>query len=523
MTSLNADLTTRPTSGPPRSRAALGGVLATAAGLGVGHLVAALFAPASSPVVAVGSRAIDITPAPVKDWAVATFGTADKAVLVGGALVVTLALGAVAGVFAQRRFAAGLAAGGVLAVLALVAAWLDPGRPGLWWLPGAVTFLVAGLALRGLTRADAAVTAAPPAQNRKAARSRREWLTLAASMGGVGLVGGLLGESLRAVGGVPGLQPKPKAELPSRSATAFPVGLETEVPGLSPFVTPASTFYRIDTALSVPQLDAATWRLEITGAVDRPFSIGWDELLAMEAVERPVTLACVSNYVGGDLIGSARWLGARTSELLARAGVRAGADMVLSTSSDGFTVSTPLAALTDGREALLAYGMNGDVLPAEHGYPVRLLTPGLYGFVGATKWLVSMEVTTYAAKQAYWTQRGWSDRGPIKPSSRIDTPQNRNRIPTGRVKVGGSAWAHGVGVGGVQVRVDGGPWVAATLGPDAGVEFWRQWVWTWDAMPGVHQLQVRVIDAQGKPQDENNLPPAPDGATGLHTISVDVA
>ena len=288
-------------------------------------------------------------------------------------------------------------------------------------------------------------------------RGRREWFRLTLGVGSLGVVGALVGQWPRGSGATPAVS------LPSLSTTPLPAGLEARVPGLSPFVTPASTFYRIDTALSPPSVDISSWRLSVEGMVDHPFSISWDELLAMDAIERPVTLECVSNEVGQDLIGSALWQGVRTSELLTRAGVQAGADMVLSTSIDNFSVSTPLGALTDDRDALVAYGMNGASLPQKHGFPVRLLTPGLYGFVGATKWLVKMEVTTFAAKQAYWTKLGWSDHEPIKPSSRIEVPRPGAHAKSGTVTVGGTAWAHGVGVGKVQVRVDRGSWADATL------------------------------------------------------------
>ncbi len=482
--------------------------MATAAGLGAGHLVA-LVAPGSSPVVAVASRAIDLTPGPVKDWAVATFGTGDKAVLVTGAVIVTLGLGALVGLVAQRSLRTALLCGALLVVVAMVASGADPGRHALWWLPGLVALVVGGFALVRLLRAsreDAEV----------GATGRRAWFRLALAAGGIGALGGLLGQALR------GTAAPPQTTLPQRPMTPFPTGLEAQAPGLSPFVTPASEFYRIDTALVPPALDASTWRLSIGGMVDHPYEIGWDELIALDAIERPVTLACVSNEVGGDLIGSARWLGVRTSALLGRAVVQSGADMVLSTSADGFTVSTPLGALTDGRDAVVAYGMNGDVLPRDHGYPVRLLTPGLYGFVGATKWLVRMEVTTFAARQAYWTVRGWSDHGPIKAGSRIELPQPGVRVKAGQVKVGGTAWAHGVGVGAVQIRVDGGPWSEVTLGPDGGVEYWQQWLWTWDATPGDHHLQVRVVDVAGKAQEESVVGPFPNGASGLHTVAVAV-
>ncbi|HQD59934.1 MAG TPA: molybdopterin-dependent oxidoreductase [Propioniciclava tarda] len=494
----------------PRTRAAASGVLAVASGLGVSHLVAGVVGPSSSPLVAVGSRAVDVVPGPLKEWAVSVFGTADKAVLIGVALVVTLGLGAVVGMIWQRSVRLGVVAGGLLALVALAAAALDPGRRLLWWLPALVAF---GVAAWGLTRLSASTEVVDAA-------SRRRFFRMGVGLGALGVAGWVLGEGVRSVvAAVPGVG-RPRVTLPPRSSAPLPVGLEAEVPGLSAFVTPASEFFRIDTALAVPQVDAATWKLSVSGLVDRPFTLGWDELLAMDAIEKNVTLACVSNDVGGPLIGSARWLGVRTSELLARAGVQAGADMVLGRSVDGFTVSAPLAALLDGRGALVAYGMNGEALTAEHGYPARLLTPGLYGFVGATKWLIGLEVTTYASAQAYWTQRGWAAQAPMKAGSRIEVPRASSRVPVGVVKVGGAAWAPEVGVGRVQVRVDGGPWVDATLGPDAGVQFWRQWLYSWDAAAGDHRLQVRVVDLNGVAQDETMATPFPDGASGLHTVAV---
>ena len=494
----------------PRGRAALNGVLATGAGLGAGHF-ASLLAPASSPVVAVASRAIDLTPGPVKDWATSTLGTADKAVLVVGAIVVTLGLGALVGLAARRSTVAGLICSAALAVIAIAAAMPNSGREVLWWAPGVAALAVGAWALLRLVRASGVADDVPAPDG----RGRREWFRLALGVGGLGVVSALVGQWPRAGAAQ-------SVTLPTRSATPLPTGLEVRVPGLSAFVTPASDFYRIDTALSAPSVDVSSWHLSISGLVDHPFTIGWDELLAMDAIERPVTLECVSNEVGQNLIGSALWLGVRTSELLTRAGVQPGADMVLSSSVDNFSVSTPLGALTDDRDALVVYGMNGAALPAEHGFPVRLLTPGLYGFVGATKWLVKMEVTTFAKAQAYWTKLGWSDHGPIKPSSRIEVPRPGSRVTSGSVTVGGTAWAHGVGVGKVQVRVDQGAWNDVTLGPDADIEYWRQWLWTWDAAKGDHELQVRVVDAAGKAQDEATADPFPNGASGLHTIQVTV-
>lgn len=309
----------------------------------------------------------------------------------------------------------------------------------------------------------------------------------------------------------------PKASPALRS---LPAGLD--VPGLSPWVTPASDFYRVDINLLVPGVDVATWRLDIDGLVERPFSLSWDELTALPVVERDITLNCVSNEVGGPYIGGARWLGVRTRDLLERAGVRPEADQVLSRSVDGFTVSTPVQALLDDRDALVAVGINGRPLPAEHGFPARLITPGLYGYVGATKWLTRMTLTTYAQQAAYWTVRGWAERGPVKPSSRIDVPRHLSRVPAGTVTVAGTAWAQQIGIARVQVRVDEGEWQDATIGPDAGIDYWRQWRFNWPATPGQHTLESRLIDDHGVVQSEQVAPPFPDGASGLHRITVTI-
>lgn len=503
--------------------AALAGIAAVWFGLGLAHLVAAIVGPAASPVVSIANRVVDMTPTPVKEWAVTSFGTADKVVLVVGIVVVTSALGAVVGLLGGRRLWWGVVGGGVLAGTALVAAGFEPVRVPLWWLPALVAFGAGSVALRMMIgRLPAASPNADERQARRDGADRRTVLKMAAWLGGGGVAAGALGQALvrTPVVGVTGGAPVPS--VPSPSGTPLPAGLASEVPGLSPFVTPIKDFYRIDTAFTVPRLDAASWRLSIDGMVDTPFSIGWDELIAMDAVARDVTLECVSNEVAGGLIGSARWVGVRTSEILARAGASADADMVLSTSADGFTVSTPLQALTDERDALLCYAMNGEPLTPEHGFPVRLITPGLYGFVGATKWVTQLTVTRYDKAQAYWTQRGWAAKAPMKPGSRIETPRAGDHIPAGTVKIGGAAWVPRVGVGRVQVRVDGGEWMDAKLGPDAGIDYWRQWVFLWNAPAGEHELQVRVVDPSGLPQTETSTLPFPDGAAGIHTVRVTI-
>jgi sulfite oxidase len=309
--------------------------------------------------------------------------------------------------------------------------------------------------------------------------------------------------------------------------TPVPAGSQVALAGMPAFVTPNAEFYRVDTNLAVPRVDAATWTLRLHGMVESDLRLDYDELLRSGLVERWVTLTCVSNEVGGRLAGNARWLGLPLTRLLERAGLRPGADMLLSTSVDGYTCSTPLSALTDGRDALLAVGMNGRPLPAEHGFPARMVVPGLYGYVSATKWVTDLEVTRFDRAEAYWTRRGWAEQAPIKTFSRIDVPSSFAKVRAGTVAVGGTAWAQHRGIDAVQVRLDGGPWRATDLGaelrgPGGAADTWRQWRWDWDAAPGNHTLQVRAVDATGAAQTDTRRPPKPDGATGWHSVTVQV-
>ena len=294
------------------------------------------------------------------------------------------------------------------------------------------------------------------------------------------------------------------------------------MPGVGPFFSSNADFYRIDTALVVPLLRAEDWKLRIHGMVGREVTLTYAQLLAGGLVQRDVTLMCVSNPVGGDLTGNARWLGLPLKPLLEQAMPSADADMVLSSSSDGWTAGTPLQVLRDGRDALLAIGMNGQPLPFEHGYPVRMVVPGLYGYVSATKWVVDLEVTRFDRAEGYWTPRGWSAKGPVKTGSRFDVPQDGDTLKAGQVMLAGIAWQQHVGIRAVQVRVDDGPWQPATLGAEDSVDTWRQWSYRWQATPGRHRLQVRATNTAGVPQTAALADPAPDGATGWHTIGVDV-
>ena len=312
--------------------------------------------------------------------------------------------------------------------------------------------------------------------------------------------------------------------LPRSTNTArIPAGAELDVDGITPIVTPNAEFYRIDTALAVPAVDPAGWSLRIHGMVEQEVALTWDELLALPLEESVTTLACVSNEVGGGLIGNAVWLGYPIRELLARAAPSADADMVLSRSIDGFTASTPLAVLEDERDAILAVGMNGEPLPPEHGFPVRMVVPGLYGYVSATKWVVDLEVTRFDAASAYWTGRGWSARGPVKLSSRIDVPRSGQPLTAGPVTVAGVAWHQHVGIEAVDVQVDDGPWRPAELATAISIDTWVQWRYEWDASPGSHTLRVRATGADGEVQTSKRQGVVPDGATGLHERSVSVS
>ena len=309
---------------------------------------------------------------------------------------------------------------------------------------------------------------------------------------------------------------------PASPAPPIPAGAEVRLDGVGPLVTPNKDFYRIDTALRVPVLDPGQWTLKVTGLVEREVSLDFATLLAKPLVERHITIACVSNEVGGDLIGNARWLGWPVRDLLALAGPTDGADMVLSRSTDGWTAGTPLEVLTDNRDALLAVGMNGEPLPLEHGFPVRLVVPGLYGYVSATKWVTELKVTRFADDVGYWTPRGWSERGPIKTSSRIDVPRDGRSVPAGTVAFGGVAWAQHTGIGRVELRVNRGEWQQAELAPGISTDTWYQWRLALPLTPGQYEVQVRATDLTGAPQVEDRAPVAPSGATGFHTVRVDV-
>ncbi|HET6672172.1 MAG TPA: molybdopterin-dependent oxidoreductase [Agromyces sp.] len=532
---------------------AAAGVASVAFGTGVGELAAAVLAPASSPFVVVGSLLIDLAPAWAKDAAIALFGTADKAALLIGIGVVLLAVAGAAGVLEARRRPWGQVALWLLGLVGAVAASTRASASLLAIAPSAVAAIGAVVALRVLVarlpRADAAgagsryaassvgrySTGDDGAGSRYAASSVGRYSTDDAGEVGrrrfLGWAGGAVAlGALAAMGGY-ALQAGSRAVTAIRDTIALPrpaaratvaSGADLNIDGLAPVITPNAEFYRIDTALAVPAVDPSTWSLRIHGMVEREVTITWDELLALPLEESVTTLACVSNEVGGGLIGNAVWLGYPIRELLARAVPNADADMVLSRSVDGFTASTPLPVLEDDRNAILAIGMNGEPLPAEHGFPVRMVVPGLYGYVSATKWVVDLEVTRFDAASAYWTDRGWSERGPIKLQSRIDVPRGGQALTAGPITVAGVAWHQHVGIERVEVQVDDGPWQPAELAPAISIDTWVQWHYRWDAAAGTHTLRARAIDADGEVQTANRQGVVPDGATGLHERSVEV-
>lgn len=539
---------TGPMSTTSRRYAALAGVTAAAVAIGIAEPVAVLTGPRSAPLVAVGGVVVDAVPEPLKQFAIDVFGTADKIALLTGTALLLAGFAALLGMLAIRWLALGLAGIAAFGVVGVAAALTRPGADVFDALPslvgGGLGALVLWLFIAGPFELDpwpwaspapvspaapAGSPAGPPVPVTPAApvegvdpESRRRFLTGTGVLLGTAAVAGLGGRWLAGRRGVSAARDAIRLPAPAVPAPAVPAGADLSLAQLAPYVTPNSGFYRIDTALVVPQVNPDTWRLRIHGRVGTERTYTYADLLARPLVERYVTLACVSNEVGGDLIGNARWLGVPLRELLDEAQPDEDADQVVGRSVDGWTCGTPTAALRDGRDALLAIGMNGEPLPVQHGFPVRMVVPGLYGYVSACKWVTELELTRFADFDAYWVPRGWSAQGPIKTQSRIDAPRRRNRLTAGPVTVAGVAWAQHRGISRVEVRVDDGPWQEAELAPTVSVDTWVQWSWRWDATPGEHRLQVRATDATGETQTERTQSVAPDGATGWHTVPVNV-
>ncbi|WP_328557449.1 molybdopterin-dependent oxidoreductase [Streptomyces sp. NBC_00358] len=567
----------------PWARIALGalsGTLAGFAALAVAEAVSAFVRPEAGPVVAVGGAAIDRTPPALKDWAIRHFGTHDKLVLQLGILVVLALFACVLGALAVRRRrtgALGVLLFGVIGGAAAIdrpdsTSWTDALPSVAGALCGALVLYVlagrlstarpvptapdsepdrtpdAGLdpapdtASRpgpdsgryaeppgsGAGTADGAAVPATPSS--QAGWDRRGFIVVAAAAAAASAGAGALGRSLNGSRGRSAVASREGLVLPAAASPAAPIpqGARLRVPGVSPFVTANGDFYRVDTALVVPRVDATGWRLRIHGkGVTRPRTLTFDELLRRELIERDITLTCVSNEVGGPYVGNARWIGVRLADLLAECGVRppsqgGPADQLVARSVDGMTIGSPVDDVMDGRDALLAVGMNGRPLPFEHGFPVRMLVPGLYGYVSACKWIKDIELTTFDAYDPYWVKRKWARRAPVKTQSRIDTPKPFARPRAGTVMVAGVAWAQHRGIDKVEVRVDDGRWQEAELAAEDTVDTWRQWSFPWRATSGGHTLTVRATDRTGQVQTGRRTRTIPDGASGRHSVVVTV-
>jgi DMSO/TMAO reductase YedYZ molybdopterin-dependent catalytic subunit len=506
-----------------RTRTSVGwliGLLSAAVTVGVGELVAAFVRPEASPVIAVGNRVVLLTPESAKRATIDSVGTADKTLLLGSIYLLLALLGAGLGTVALSNLRAGVAGvlligifGSYCALTANASRASDVVPTVIGTLTGAAV-LVALIRMVRARDATAADDAAGP--------DRRRFLIGAGAAAALAAVAGFGGRATQHAR-FDVAAARRKVALPAAVGSGVPRGAELGRSGVA-WATPTSSFYRIDTALTVPQIDPDTWRLRIHGMVDRELTLSYAQVLARPQLERWITLSCVSNDVGGQLVGNALFQGVRLADLLKECGVQSGADQLLLTSADGYTFGAPAAAVMDGRDALLAVGMNGEPLPLEHGFPVRTVVPGLYGYVSACKWITSIEATTFANQSAYWVQEGWVPKPTIKLASRIDTPRTQKTLTAGAtVSVAGVAWDQHVGVSRVEVQVDGGPWQSARLAAVPSTDTWRQWVLPWTPdRTGTHRLRVRAFDGAGVAQDEQHRAPFPSGATGLHTITVHV-
>ncbi|MFP3464801.1 molybdopterin-dependent oxidoreductase [Leifsonia sp. SIMBA_070] len=502
-------------------RPAGAGVASVLAGVGAAELVSAFVVQNGSPILTVGSLVIDLAPPWLKEAVISVFGTGDKAFLIVSLAVVVVLGAGLAGWLESIRPPVGRILIGIGGAVGVLAALTRSGNGIVDAVPSALAAVIAILVLGALIRMLRDTEPTRVAPSGRVSRRRFVGTTAATAAGGALalVIGQAVANGFRTASAARAAIRLPQ---PAQTAAPIPAGASFDIPGLSPIVTPNADFYRIDTALQIPGIDPHDWRLRITGMVEQEVELTFAELLKLPLEESTTTLTCVSNEIGGDLIGNATWLGYPIRHLLARARPSADADMVLSTSQDGWTASTPLTALTDERNAILAVGMNGTPLPLEHGYPVRMVVPGLYGYVSATKWVVSLEVTRFDKHTSYWTDRGWSERGPVKLSSRIDVPAAGRQVKAGTVAVAGVAWSQHVGVSAVHVSVDDGPWQEATLADAISPDTWRQWRYAWDAAPGAHTLRVRATDAKGLVQTSTVRDVVPDGATGLHTVQVTV-
>ena len=525
---------------------ALAGIVAAIVALGVAELIAGVRQQWRSPVIDVGDRVIDNVPPFVKDFAIETFGTYDKVALLLGIAATLLIYAAVIGALSfRRRIEIGLVGIGVFGLVGALAAVsnraggsFDDAVPTLVGAAAGAVALwgahrIALPLLAGSPTADTASPSDPTDADRQSPTdapraTRRELLVrsggVLAALAFVGAGAGAVGRTIRSRFNA--TESRMNVALPAATNTLDPIpsGVSVGVDGVAPFVTPNADFYRIDTALTVPQVPTEGYELRVTGMVDRELSLSFDDLLRRQVVEHDITLTCVSNTIGGELIGNARWTGVRLDELLAEAGVDPAATQVVGRSIDGYTCGFPIEAATDGRNALVAFGMNGEPLPLEHGFPVRLIVPGLYGYISATKWLTEIELTTFDDFEQYWVPRGYADRAPIKLMSRIDSVDGLGTLTRnvdGTAAIGGVAWAQTRGISAVEVQLDDGPWQPCELGAALNDDTWRQWAFRWTpTVTGRSSIRCRATDGDGVIQTEERTEPLPNGASGHHQIVV---
>ncbi|MGH3545870.1 MAG: molybdopterin-dependent oxidoreductase [Mycobacteriales bacterium] len=536
--------------------------------LGVAELVAALLRPQASPLVTVGQTVIDATPTSMEQWAIRTFGSNDKAVLMGGILLVLAVFAAVLGYLASRYLPTGVAGVMLFGIVGIVAALSRSVSETTDILPAIAAAVAGSLAMIFLIRAlpqrepvqarssstvegtasnppsgdgieentdtaadDSQIVTAKAAESVEPVRSpaspgysRRGLLILGSALGVTAVATATLGRWLQGVRyNAAASREAVKLPTPVDRMTPIPAGAKLDVEGISSFVTPNADFYKVDTTLVVPQVRTQDWQLRIHGMVDRPITLTFDELLELPMIERMITMTCVSNQVGGQLLGNAIWLGVALGPLLKARGISPRADQLVCRSVDGMTIGAPLRQLLDGRDAMLAIGMNGEPLPFNNGFPARVVVPGLYGYCSACKWIVDAEVTTFDAFDTYWVKRDWAQIAPIKISARIDTPAPLSSPGAGRVNIAGIAWAQDRGISKVEISVDEGPWREAKLAEQVTIDVWRQWMFGWDATPGRHKLTVRATDGNGVTQVEQRVKPFPNGSSGWHNIVVTVS
>lgn len=519
-----------------------------------------------SPVVAVGDLVVDVAPGALVRASIRILGTAQKPMLLGGITIVALLIGALLARRSMASLQKGLPAFGVLSGWAMARSPVT-GTAAAWLL----AFAVVAVSLAAARVLRTAMNDIPHRQGRKQDREQDQEVPrgpliledprvrYADRRGFLAYAGGMTGTAVALVGAGrffadrSAQQARARVALPSTTSgtgpgsststvaaststvaagttTTFPPPGLPDVPGLSPWITPNGDFYRIDTALTVPIVDPVGWSMTIDGMVDQPITLTLDDLLAMDILDATVTIACVSNAVGGSLVGNANWTGVLLADVLRLAGPQEGAEQIMAWSVDGFSAGFPLDVATDGRTALVAFGMNGEPLPLDHGFPVRLIVPGLYGYVSAVKWLSHLELTSFE-REGYWIDKGWSRDAPVKIASRIDVPAT-GRVEAGTVPVAGVAWYPDVGVAAVEVSIDYGPWQTCQLGegdaPQQGKpvktgEAWVQWLHLWEAEPGRHRIRVRAVGTDGTLQPGVSVAPAPNGAEGYHEINLTVA